>query len=114
MSFVDIYFEGKPPWLEHFTNKCKTWDGISLNKHAVKFYRDLVYEGKATLLELRNYIFIRQWQMLSKINKDADVVHRLLEFLFAVVNEVKILQVRDLLANFPSSVIVKQNMKLAS
>ena len=82
--------------MEQFTKRPDSWDGVSLQKQDVKYYRDAVYEGRASLLELRNYIFIRQWQMLIKINRSWDVAHRLLEFLFTVVNEIKILLVSHL------------------
>ncbi|XP_065057879.1 uncharacterized protein LOC135685750 [Rhopilema esculentum] len=88
---VNGNIKGIPSWMEQFTKRPDSWDGVSLQKQAVKYYRDAVYEGRASLLELRNYIFIRQWQMLIKINRSWDVAHRLLEFLFTVVNEIKIL-----------------------
>ena len=86
-------FLGLPNWLEFFTKTPSNWDGISLRKQAIKYNRDQVYDGKASLLELRNYIFIRQWEMLYKMDRCWDVAHRLLEFLYTVVNEIKILQV---------------------
>lgn len=80
--------------MKQFTEAPTTWDGISLRKQAVKYFRDAVYEGRASLIDLRNYIFIRQWQMLVNIHKNWDVAHRLLEFLFTVVIEMKMLLVR--------------------
>lgn len=79
--------------MKQFTITPKCWDGISLNKNAVKHFRDAVYNGQASLIDLRNYIFIRQWQMLVNVHKSWDVAQRLLDFLFAVVNEMKLLLV---------------------
>ena len=79
--------------MKQFTILPSSWDGVSLNKHAVQYFRDAVYEDRASLIDIRNYIFIRQWQMLVNTHKGWDVAHRLLEFLFTVVNEMKILQV---------------------
>eukprot|EP00794_Sanderia_malayensis_P000293 gene293-919_t len=90
---VNGKIKGRPTWLDQFAMKFDCWDGISLHKQAIRYYHDIVYNGTATLIELRNYLFMRQWQMLTKIIKDAEVIHRLLEFLFTVINEIKILQI---------------------
>ena len=81
--------------MKQFTKTPSCWDGVSLNRNAVKYFRDAVYGGRASLIDLRNYIFIRQWQMLINTHKGWDAAHRLLEFLFTVVNEMKILQVKS-------------------
>ena len=85
--------------MNQFTKTPSCWDGVSLNRSAVKYFRDAVYEGRASLIELRNYIFIRQWQMLINTQKNWDAAHRLLEFLFTVVNEMKILKVKSCTIN---------------
>ena len=79
--------------MRHWTRTPFCWDGISLRDEAILYHRDVVYGGKASILELKNYISIRQWQLLLSMGKRLEVPSNFLMFLLTTVNETKLLLV---------------------
>ena len=47
------------------------------------------------MLDLRNYLFIRQCALLFQLERVKDVLQRMLEFMHNVVHELEILRVRS-------------------
>ena len=63
-------------------------------------YQNLIKSKNATLLHLRNYLFLRQCKLLMKMKRKWEIPSRLLEFLFAAIHEFKLLKVRNLEKKF--------------
>ena len=95
MTKTFLYLQGIPLWMAQFTTTPLCWDGVSLKEPAVQYFRNAVYDGRASLIDLRNYIFIRQWQMLDNMHRSWDTTHKILPFVFKVIKEMKILQVKS-------------------
>ncbi|XP_057306729.1 uncharacterized protein LOC130644945 isoform X3 [Hydractinia symbiolongicarpus] len=81
-----------PHWLEKFCVAPKYWNGVVLNKETAEHHRNLIKSGKASLLDFRNYLFARQCRLLMK-NQKWEIPSRLLQFLFTVVHELKLLKI---------------------
>lgn len=53
-----------PGWLANFQKPIETWQGVCLTPNIPLKRRDLLKEGKATLIDFRTYLFQRQSAML--------------------------------------------------
>ncbi|XP_070562685.1 trafficking protein particle complex subunit 10-like [Ptychodera flava] len=82
-----------PRWLSSFTKECNCWDGLSLSQSVNKEKQTLVQLGKATLLDLRNYLFSRQCALLFGMQRPWEVAQRSLPFMHNTVHELSILEV---------------------
>ena len=82
-----------PKWLAKLSSQPEKWDGVLLSSKVADQYNTLIKSKKATLLDLRNYIFLRQCKLLVKMKRKWDIPSRLLEFLFLVVHEFRLLDV---------------------
>ena len=83
-----------PKWLAELSMTPTIWDGVILSSKVAEQYNTLIKSKKATLLDLRNYIFLRQCKLLIKMKRKWEIPSRLLEFLFAVIHEFRLLDVR--------------------
>ncbi|XP_028409754.1 trafficking protein particle complex subunit 10-like [Dendronephthya gigantea] len=79
--------------LTPFTGECWCWDGASISSDSEKKLRAKIKERNATLLDIRNYLFIRQCALLFQLDRVKDVLQRMLEFMHNVVHELTILNV---------------------
>ena len=59
--------------------------------------RDKIRRGCASLLDLRNYLFLRQSTLLFLLLKPCDVAERAVAFMLNTLQEIDILQVRSVL-----------------
>lgn len=53
-----------PKWLDVFRKQITTWQAVRLTALVPQHLRDLILKKKATLLDLRSYLFQRQSAML--------------------------------------------------
>ena len=79
--------------LTPFTRECFCWDGASISSGSEEKRREQIKKREATLLDLRNYLFIRQCSLLFQLERVKDVLQRMLEFMHNVVHELAILKV---------------------
>ena len=87
-------FPEQPGCLAPFAGECWCWDGASISQDSEKKLRESKKKKEATLLDLRNYLFIRQCALLFQLDRVQDVLQRMLEFMHNVVHELEILKVR--------------------
>jgi hypothetical protein len=70
--FWGIFLES-PKWLEGFCGQFCDWTGLSFDRTVNKKLRDGIINGTPTLLDVRNYLFSRQSQLLLQTNKPWEV-----------------------------------------
>lgn len=90
---IKIKFSEQPGCLAPFAGECWCWDGASISQDSEKKLRASIKKKEATLLDLRNYLFIRQCALLFQLDRVQDVLQRMLEFMHNVVHELEILKV---------------------
>ena len=66
---------------------CKCCDGVSLAKGPQEFLRQLIKTQEANYIDLRNYLFSRQCNLLLKLNRPSEIAERTLEFLHHLIRE---------------------------
>lgn len=82
-----------PKWLEKFTISPSNWDGVSLRNQNLESYKILIKSGNASLIDFRNYLFSRQCKLLINMNRKQTIPSRMMEFVYMVVQELKLLNV---------------------
>ncbi|XP_053561093.1 trafficking protein particle complex subunit 10 [Bombina bombina] len=80
-------------WLSSFCQPVQSWDGLALRKPIDMEKRELIQRHKATLLDLRSYLFSRQCTLLLFLQRPWEVANRALELLHNCVQELKLLEV---------------------
>lgn len=70
---VDKLFIDTPGWLGLFQTPLNNWGGVNLNNSTNHRLRFLLAECRASLLDLRSYLFSRQCAMLLLLNKPWEV-----------------------------------------
>lgn len=93
-----------PQWLNEFSRTCDSWMGLTLSKSANKKKRELIAKSKASLLDLRNYLFSRQCSLLLLLFRPWEIAQRTLPFLHNCINELQILEVSFYNAVFISKI----------
>lgn len=83
-----------PSWLQQLASKCDAWNGLSLSSQSCVHLRTRLKSGRGNLLDLRNYLFARQCELLLLQHKPWEVASRSLQFLQNCVHELQILDVR--------------------
>ncbi|EZA55391.1 Trafficking protein particle complex subunit [Ooceraea biroi] len=83
-----------PGWLSLFQTPLNNWGGVNLNNGTNHHLRFLLAECKASLLDLRSYLFSRQCAMLLLLNKPWEVAQRCLSFVHNTLSELRILEVQ--------------------
>ena len=66
-------FVDTPGWLGLFQAPLNNWGGVNLNNGTNHHLRLLLAECRASLLDLRSYLFSRQCAMLLLLNKPLEV-----------------------------------------
>lgn len=66
-------FVDTPSWLSLFQTPLNNWGGVNLNNGTNHHLRFLLAECRASLLDLRSYLFSRQCAMLLLFNKPWEV-----------------------------------------
>jgi len=82
-----------PQWLEGFYGNFTDWTGLSLQKEENLNLRKRILGRSPSLLDVRNYMFARQSQLLLQMNKPWEVARRCLSFLHNGVQELSILDI---------------------
>ncbi|GAB6032525.1 Trafficking protein particle complex subunit 10 [Chamberlinius hualienensis] len=82
-----------PEWLHNFYRTCDSWLGLTLSKPQNSKKQWLIRDGKASLLDIRNYLFSRQCSLLLLLFRPWEVAQRTLPFLHNCINELQILEV---------------------
>ncbi|XP_033635509.1 trafficking protein particle complex subunit 10-like [Asterias rubens] len=90
---INSHAGDSPTWLSTFIAPCTCWDGLNLLPSVVKNKRVLMENGRAALLDLRNYLFARQCVLLFTLKRPWEVALRAQTFLHNCVQELKILEV---------------------
>ncbi|XP_059506058.1 trafficking protein particle complex subunit 10 isoform X1 [Stegostoma tigrinum] len=80
-------------WLTSFCQPVRSWNGLVLRKPIDMEKRELIQKNKATLLDLRSYLFSRQCTLLVFLQRPWEVAQRALELLHNCVQELKLLEV---------------------
>ncbi|XP_076622335.1 SIDL trafficking protein particle complex subunit 10 isoform X2 [Colletes latitarsis] len=83
-----------PIWLNLFQTPLNNWKGVNLSNGTNHHLRHLLAECKASLLDLRSYLFSRQCAMLLALNKPWEVAQRCLSFVHNTLSELRILEVQ--------------------
>ncbi|XP_076298167.1 SIDL trafficking protein particle complex subunit 10 isoform X1 [Lasioglossum baleicum] len=83
-----------PHWLNLFQSPLNNWEGVNLSNGTNHHLRYLLAECKASLLDLRSYLFSRQCAMLLAFNKPWEVAERCLSFVHNTLGELRILEVQ--------------------
>ncbi|XP_018396820.1 PREDICTED: trafficking protein particle complex subunit 10 [Cyphomyrmex costatus] len=83
-----------PGWLGLFQTPLNNWEGVNLNNGTNHRLRFLLAECRASLLDLRSYLFSRQCAMLLLLNKPWEVAQRCLSFVHNTLSELRILEVQ--------------------
>ncbi len=91
--FIFVLFVENPEWLKGFAGACHCWDGVNLSRIGNMKRRQVIEDGKATLLDMRNYLFYRQCSLLFSLNRPHEVAHKAQDFMHEVVKEIGILEV---------------------
>ncbi|RWS12306.1 trafficking protein particle complex subunit 10-like protein [Dinothrombium tinctorium] len=84
---------GIPVWLKNLSERCDVWHGLCLSKSVYTTLRNKIKDESANLLDLRNYLFARQCELLLLHNKPWEVASRSLPFLQNCVNELNLIEV---------------------
>ncbi|RWS29676.1 trafficking protein particle complex subunit 10-like protein, partial [Leptotrombidium deliense] len=82
-----------PLWLRSLGDNCNVWHGLCLSKNVYIDLRGRIKNSESSLLDLRNYLFARQCDLLLLQNKPWEVATRSLPFLQNCVNELCTLEV---------------------
>lgn len=82
-----------PQWLARLSQHYDQWHGLCLSSAVYKQLRKQLNSGDINLIELRNYLFSRQSELLFLLNKPWELASRALPFLQNCVNELNILEV---------------------
>ncbi|XP_041114693.1 trafficking protein particle complex subunit 10-like isoform X2 [Polyodon spathula] len=80
-------------WLTSFCQPVHSWNGLLLRKPIDMEKRDLIQKSKATLLDMRSYLFSRQCTLLLFLQRPWEVTQRALELLHNCVQELHLLEV---------------------
>ncbi|XP_012148441.2 SIDL trafficking protein particle complex subunit 10 isoform X2 [Megachile rotundata] len=83
-----------PVWLNLFQAPLNNWEGVNLSNGTNHHLRFLLAECKASLLDLRSYLFSRQCAMLLALNKPWEVAQRCLSFVHNTISELRILEIQ--------------------
>lgn len=75
--------------IDVFMRESKCCDGVSLDKGSQGFLRELIKTQEANYIDLRNYLFSRQCNLLLKLNRPTpwEVAQRTLDFLHNLIHE---------------------------
>ena len=75
--------------IDVFMRDCKCCDGVSLDKGPQEFLGGLIKTQEASYIDLRNYLFSRQCNLLLKLNRPSpwEVAQRTLDFLHNLIHE---------------------------
>ena len=68
-----IFISESPQWLESFCNKFTDWSGLSLDAEENKRLRTCIIQKTPSILDVRNYLFARQSQLLLNLNRPWEV-----------------------------------------
>lgn len=82
-----------PTWLQELSNRCDVWHGLCLSNELCVKLRESLNSSKGNLMDLRNYLFARQCELLLLQHKPWEVASRSLSFLHNCVNDFQILKV---------------------
>ncbi|KZC10834.1 Trafficking protein particle complex subunit 10 [Dufourea novaeangliae] len=91
---LDFNLGDTPNWLNLFQTPLNNWGGVNLSNGTNHHLRYLLAECKASLLDLRSYLFSRQCAMLLALNKPWEVAQRCLSFVHNTLSELRILEVQ--------------------
>lgn len=81
-------------WLNNFADiTCCTWDGLCLSQPINIEKRHLIKHGRASLLDLRNYLFARQCNLLFLVNRPWEAAQRSVPFMHNCIQELELLEV---------------------
>ena len=84
-------------WLGSFCAPVRSWNGLLLRRPIDMEKRDGIQRGEASLLDLRSYLFSRQCTLLIFLQRPWEVTQRALELLHNCVQELRLLEVNQLL-----------------
>jgi hypothetical protein len=79
-TFLSILID-TPIWLSSFQSPLNNWMGVNLNNSIDYRIRILIADCKASLLDLRSYLFGRQCAMLLSLKKPWEVSKYFLNYL---------------------------------
>ncbi|KAJ7394278.1 Trafficking protein particle complex subunit 10 [Desmophyllum pertusum] len=81
--------------IEVFMRDCNCCDGVSLAKSSQDFLRQLIKTHEANYVDLRNYLFSRQCNLLLKMDRRAwEIAQRTLDFLHNLIHELAMKEVK--------------------
>ena len=88
-----MFFVDTPEWLNSYAEtELQRWDSIALAQPMDGSRRDKIRRNCASLLDLRNYLFLRQSTLLFLLLKPCEVAQRAVTFMLNTLQEIDILQ----------------------
>ncbi|XP_054722855.1 LOW QUALITY PROTEIN: trafficking protein particle complex subunit 10-like [Uloborus diversus] len=82
-----------PSWMSAYSGPCDVWPGLCLLPARIQSLRRTLSQGRASLLDLRCYLFARQCSLLLMLCRPWEVAQRTLPFLHNCVSELRTLEV---------------------
>ena len=79
--FFFFFFSESPEWLKSFCNRFSDWSGLSLDAEENKRLRMCIIQKTPSILDVRNYLFARQSQLLLNLNRPWEVSIRTIYYL---------------------------------
>lgn len=83
----------KVDWLRPYSELSNGWEGVSTSIDVNMYLRVLISEGRPSLLDIRNYMFSHQCQLLVQQDKPREITTRALKFIHNTMHELRLLQV---------------------
>ncbi|XP_076819783.1 trafficking protein particle complex subunit 10-like isoform X1 [Clavelina lepadiformis] len=80
-------------WLSQFSRPIVRWHPLLLWKSVDNEARKTIVEGRASLIDIRNYLFSRLCHLLFEMGRSSEVTQRMHFFLHSIVNEISILEI---------------------
>ncbi|CAG4959637.1 unnamed protein product [Colias eurytheme] len=85
-----------PKWLETFKQQITSWQAIRLTPTVPQHLRELIIKQKASLLDFRSYLFIRQSAMLLLTDKPEEIASRCLTTIHNTLVELLLLNAQSI------------------
>ena len=90
----NAHLDSLPFWLQNLIDKCDSWHSLYLSNQVSFQLREKIKESNGSFLELRNYLFARQCELLLLQHMPWQVATRSLPFLQNCVNELRLLEIK--------------------
>lgn len=92
LFIMNTVFGEKQKWMAIFEQPLYSFRGITMCKKDLQEMRNKIVNQSITIIELRNYIFMRQCILLENLENQWEIAQRLFPFLFSTLREIDALR----------------------